>query len=153
MHTPWYLVLPFEPLSDMSNKYTTYYQKLLLARYYYNFNGKITDRTPMETWVTDCANVIWSPTNLFFKMFAPIIKQSVNFDFLDFLSWAVGDFLYLEFLYMSVYIFGKFCFWNFEDYHQVKIQFSLFKGTVSGLRQFLANESPLKWWKVLFISP
>ena len=107
-------------------------------------------RTPMETWVTDCANVIWSPTNLFFKMFAPIIKQSVNFDFLDFLGWAVGDFLYLEFLYMSVYIFGKFCFWNFEDYHHVKIQFSLFKGTVSGLRQFLANESPLKMMKSAF---
>ena len=107
-------------------------------------------RTPMETWVTDCANVIWSPTNLFFTMFAPIIKQSVNFDFLDFLGWAVGDFLYLEFLYMSVYIFGKFCFWNFEDYHHVKIQFSLFKGTVSGPRQFLANESPLKMMKSAF---
>ena len=28
-----------------------------------------------------------------------------------------------------------------------------FKGTLSGLRQFLAIENPLKWWKMLFISP
>ena len=27
------------------------------------------------------------------------------------------------------------------------------KGALSGLRQFLATESPLKWWKMLFISP
>ena len=27
------------------------------------------------------------------------------------------------------------------------------KGTLSGLRQVLATESPLKWWKILFISP
>ena len=27
------------------------------------------------------------------------------------------------------------------------------KGALSGLRQFLAAESPLKWWKMLFISP
>ena len=27
-----------------------------------------------------------------------------------------------------------------------------FKGALSGLRQFLATESPLKWWRMLFIS-
>ena len=28
-----------------------------------------------------------------------------------------------------------------------------FKDALSGLRQFLATERPLKWWKMLFISP
>ena len=43
-------------------------------------NGKIMDRTPIETLVTDCAN-IWSLPNLFLKMFDPIIKQNFSFFF------------------------------------------------------------------------
>ena len=33
------------------------------------------------------------------------------------------------------------------------IQPTVIKGALLGLRQFLAAESPLKWWKILFISP
>ena len=37
---------------------------------------------------------------------------------------------------------------------QMPISLSLFlKGALSGLRQFLGTQSPLKRWKVLFISP
>ena len=44
-----------------------------------------------------------------------------------------------------------------ED-HMVAKEWSSFfenvvKGALSGLRQFLATENPLKWWKMLFISP
>ena len=44
-----------------------------------------------------------------------------------------------------------------EDYMVAKEWSSFFenvvKGALSGLRQFLATENPLKWWKMLFISP
>ena len=63
------------------------------------FNGKTTNRTPIETSVTDCGNIIWSPQIYFLKRLTlSPSKISVSF-FLDFLGWAVGDFLYLDFLY------------------------------------------------------
>ena len=45
------------------------------------------NRTPVETLVTDFANIIWSLPNLFLKMFDPIIEQNFSFLFLpDFLG-------------------------------------------------------------------
>ena len=50
------------------------------------FNGKITERTPIETSVAGCACITWFLPNLFFKRFDPIIKQ--NFYFLFFFRFS-----------------------------------------------------------------
>ena len=123
------------------------------------FNGKITERTPIETSVTGCACITWFLPNLFFKRFDPIIKQNVYFlFFLDFLGWAVGDFISLDFLYFSVYVFGKFSLWNFQVYHHLKFQFSFFFTFFSRLRCWgfpvtscLASLLHLIFWQSKFL--
>ena len=35
----------------------------------------------------------------------------------------------------------------------LNLEKEIFKGALSGLRQFFANESRLNWWKMLFILP
>ena len=95
------------------------YSKIIII-----FDGKITDRTPTETSVTDCGNITWSPQICFLKRLTlSPSKTSVSF-FLDFLGRAIGHFLYLDFLYMSAYVFGKYDFWNFQAYHHLKFKFS-----------------------------
>ena len=74
------------------------------------------------------------------RLFIEISKTPINGCFLgnsvDFIkhSWTVA---FLDNCYLYVFFFSLF----------------IIKGALSGLRQFLATECPLKRWKMPFVSP